>query len=81
MSGIAYWNLALEPNMPSRLGKLEWPRHVWARGQTCLAMLTGTRLGDQICLVISGKFVWKYVFDDLHFTNSLDASPLIVQSS
>jgi hypothetical protein len=29
----------------------------------------------------SGKLDWKVVFDDLHFTNSLDASPLIVRSS
>jgi hypothetical protein len=30
---------------------------------------------------LSGKLDWKVVFDDLHFTNSPNASPLIVQSS
>jgi hypothetical protein len=29
----------------------------------------------------SGKLVWKMFFDDLHFTNSPNASVLIVQSS
>jgi hypothetical protein len=29
----------------------------------------------------SSKLDWKCVFNDLHFTNLLDASPLIVWSS
>jgi hypothetical protein len=29
----------------------------------------------------SSKLVWKIFFDDLHFTNSLNASTLIVRSS
>jgi hypothetical protein len=81
MFDIAYWNPASEHDMPGRLGKLEWLRHVRAGGQTCPAKLTGSRSGDRICLDFSGKLDWKQVFDDLHFTNSLDASSLIVRSS
>jgi hypothetical protein len=78
---IAYWNPASEPDIPGELEKLEWHGHVRVRGRTCPAKLIGTWSGDWICLDISNKLVWKYVFDDLHFTNSLDASPLIVRSS
>jgi hypothetical protein len=81
MSDIAYWNPASEPDKSGRLEELEWPRHVWTGGRTCPTKLTRICLGDRICPDFSDKLDWKCVFDDLHFTNSLNASPLIVQSS
>jgi hypothetical protein len=80
MSSIAYWSPALEPDMPDRREELEWPGHIQAGGWTCLVKHTGTQSGDRICSDFSGKLDWKCVFDDLHFTNSLNASPLVVRS-
>jgi hypothetical protein len=49
-------------------------RHVW---QTPLEL----GLQGQMCPKIPGKLDWKKDFYYLHFTNSLDASPLIVRIS
>jgi hypothetical protein len=49
-------------------------------GQTCLANASRTRSGDRICPENPGKLGCRKDFEDLHFTNSLDASPLIVRS-
>jgi hypothetical protein len=43
-----YWNPAMDPDKSGGLRNLEWPGHVRARGQTCPAKLTETRLGDRI---------------------------------
>jgi hypothetical protein len=38
---------------PKRIKPLGWqkPEHVWAEGRTCPANLSGSQLGDRICLV------------------------------
>jgi hypothetical protein len=50
MSDILYWNSVMDPDKSRDLRKTGWPGHVRAGGQTCLVLLTGNRLGSQICL-------------------------------
>jgi hypothetical protein len=60
MSGFAYWNSAMDSDKSEELKELEWPEHARARGWTCLVLLTGTRPGDQICLVFLGSWFGRY---------------------
>jgi hypothetical protein len=62
MSSNLYWNPIMDSDMYERLRKTRWPEHVWARGQTCLVLLTGIRLGSRICLeflerLVQGSFL------------------------
>jgi hypothetical protein len=64
----------------AKLGLLEdkdEPGHVWAGDQTCPARLSRIQTETRICLVFSGIFGLEIDFDDLHFTSSPNASPLI----
>jgi hypothetical protein len=76
-TGIRQWTRISS----ERLRKFMWPRHVRAGGWTCPILVTGIRLGNRICPDFSREFGSKEFFDDLHFINSPNASPLIVRSS
>jgi hypothetical protein len=68
----------MDPDKSGELRKTGWPRHVWAGGRTCSVLLIGIQRGSQICPDFLETLVKGSFFDDLHFTNSLNASSLIV---
>jgi hypothetical protein len=75
MSGKSHWNLATEPD------KAERPNMSGLGGRTCPARVSGIQLEGWIYLARQEFLVVGYIFDVLHFTNSANVSPLIVQSS
>jgi hypothetical protein len=50
MSGNTYWNPKIDPDKSGGLRNYERPEHVRAEGRRCPAKVSGTRLGDRICL-------------------------------
>jgi hypothetical protein len=81
LSGKSYWNPAWNLDKTDLDEDKERTRHVWAGGQTCPANASRIRLEEWICPDFLESWFGRYFFDDLQFTNSLNASPLIVQSS
>jgi hypothetical protein len=53
----SYKNPATDPDKSRGLRKLEWPGHVWARGWTCLILLTGIQLGNRIYPYFLGSWI------------------------
>jgi hypothetical protein len=76
-----YWNSVMDPDKFREMRKTGWLGHARVGGRTCRVLLTGIRLGSQICLVFMERLVQGSFFDDLQFTNALNASLLIVRSS
>jgi hypothetical protein len=76
-----YWNPAPDPDESGGLRKLEGPRHVWAGGLDMSDFTFWNPARKLDMSKFSGEFSSKKFFDDLHITNSLNASPLIVWSS
>jgi hypothetical protein len=74
MSVISYWNPATDRDKSDKLEGLEWPGHVRARGRTYSANVTRTQSGVRICPNFLASWIGRCFFDDLHFTNLLNAS-------
>jgi hypothetical protein len=69
----SYRNSAMDPNKSGGLRKLEWSGHV-----RFYLLEFGL---ETVYIRIFGKLDCKIFFNDLHFTNSPNASSLIVRSS
>jgi hypothetical protein len=80
MFSFAYWNPTMDPDKFGGLRKFEWPKHVWVgAGHVLFCLLKPSQEMDMS--EFSGELDSKKFFDDLHFTNSPNVSPLIVRSS